>query len=254
MKKENTFGTNLSVTVNANTKFPLSYLLKIKRGVAWSLRRIELDRERVKYFKTEDNELRFSEKIEDCALVEKNINDLKKYFLLLVSKSGAFKEVKISYDDVKVLQNFKKDFDAVQNYKATISNIQNKTFLIEGASDKKIDIKKAEEEFNLNKNNDDQTVNQSIIDDNTTRKSLYFTTFDDQSILRKSVVLNNEENNANKTEEISILNRVNTPDKQSEINFKNKNASIINFTENNQENYIINSKIGIGKEGNPINE
>jgi len=35
----------------ANEKLPLIYNLKIKRGVAWRLRKIELDKNAVKYFK-----------------------------------------------------------------------------------------------------------------------------------------------------------------------------------------------------------
>jgi hypothetical protein len=35
----------------ADAKFPFIYIVKIKRGVAWSLRRIELDKNSFKYFK-----------------------------------------------------------------------------------------------------------------------------------------------------------------------------------------------------------
>jgi hypothetical protein len=49
---------NMNINVNANnsvtssTKYPLVYIFKIKRGVSWSNRRIEMDKDRLKYFKT----------------------------------------------------------------------------------------------------------------------------------------------------------------------------------------------------------
>ena len=127
--------------INPNTKYPLIYNLKIKRGVAWSSRRVELDRERIKYFKLEANELRFNENIDDCKLEEKHVDQMKKYYLVLSSKSGNFKDVKLSCADIKenkdelsgvnILKQFKIDFDFIQNYKSTITNIKDKTFFIE---------------------------------------------------------------------------------------------------------------------------
>jgi hypothetical protein len=150
-----------NTTVNtASKKYPLTFLLKIKRGVSWSNRRIELDRERVKYFKTEDNELRFNEKLDDCSLLEKHPENVKKFYLLLVSKSANFKEVKISCDQIEMLRQFKKDFDFIQNYKSTIINIQNKTFLIE--SEKKFERRDTKMEID---NLDNQTVQKSVMDD-----------------------------------------------------------------------------------------
>lgn len=158
MKNLNRANTTINNPVG---KYPLIYLVKIKRGVAWSVRRIELDRERIKYFKNEkDNELRFNEKTDDCNLLEKNSENDKKYYLLLVSKSGNFKEVKISCEQVETLRQLKKDFDFIQNYKSTISDIQNKTFIIESDKTFSRSLTKVEAD-----ETDNQTVHKSILGD-----------------------------------------------------------------------------------------
>ncbi len=78
---------SLPIANIGNAKFPLTYLLTIKRGVSWSQRRIELDRENFRYFKIDDNELRFEQKIDDCLLIESYPENAKKYFITLESKS-----------------------------------------------------------------------------------------------------------------------------------------------------------------------
>ncbi len=129
MKKQSLVSNTLTPSKTSTNS--MVYNLKIKRGIAWSTRRIELDRERIKYFKPDDNELRFKEKIDDCNLLEKHPEVLKKYYLKIVSKTKSFSEVKISSDDKELLKAFKKDFDSIVNYKNTMSSIQNKTFVIE---------------------------------------------------------------------------------------------------------------------------
>jgi hypothetical protein len=71
-------------------KYPLIFVLDIKRGVKWSERRVELHKERIKYFNPskiiiilEDNELRFESKLSDCLLVNE---EPRKYKLLSKTK------------------------------------------------------------------------------------------------------------------------------------------------------------------------
>lgn len=126
MKKSD---TNISSTMD-KTKLPLKYIMKIKRGVAWSVRRIEITKERIKYFKLDDNELRFNEAIEDCMIIE-NRKKNSNFSLLLVSRSNKFKDVKMFHEDPNTLKKFKHDFDYIYNYKTTLKDLENKTFVIE---------------------------------------------------------------------------------------------------------------------------
>jgi hypothetical protein len=118
----------------ADIKYPIVYVLNLKRGVKWTERRIELNRDKIKYFNPsnlekfnyiEDNELRFESKLADCLLVV----DGKK--LKLMSKSGSFKDVKFKHEKPEILKKFKEDFDKIKNYKDAISDIKSKNFVIE---------------------------------------------------------------------------------------------------------------------------
>jgi hypothetical protein len=67
--------------------------------------------------------------------------------------------VRIASDDVKMLKQFKREFDGINIYKSTIMNIQNKTFRIESSS--KLN---ALEKSELDKEKDNQTCNQTIVE------------------------------------------------------------------------------------------
>jgi hypothetical protein len=152
----------------------LSFTVKIKRGIAWSVRRIELDREKVRYFNPKDNELRFDQRIDDCNLIEKHSDNIKKYSLKLVSKTKKFDDVKISCDDKEVLKSLKLEFDTIVTYKTTMSSIQNKTFVIQ--SEKNGEDKVERKSTIKTIVDDNKTVQKSIfIDENTTNylKSVY---------------------------------------------------------------------------------
>jgi hypothetical protein len=169
MKRQNTEQISGKGAVNS-----LSFTVKIKRGIAWSVRRIELDREKVKYFNPKDNELRFSERIDDCNLIEKHSDNIKKYSLKLVSKTKKFDDVKISCDDKEVLKSLKREFDTIVTYNSTMSSIQNKTFVIQ--SDKNGEDKLERKSTFKTIVDDNKTVHKSIfIDENTTNylKSVY---------------------------------------------------------------------------------
>jgi hypothetical protein len=142
----------------------LSFTVKIKRGIAWSVRRVELDRERFRYFNPKDNELRFNEKIDDCNLIEKHTDNIKKYSLKLISKTKKFDDVKISSDDKEVLKLLKREFDTIVSYKSTMSSIQNKTFVIQS-------------------------------DDRLERKSTIKTIVDDNKTIQKSVIMDEQTTN-----------------------------------------------------------
>jgi hypothetical protein len=227
---------------NPTGKYPLIYLVKIKRGVSWSIRRIELDRERIKYFKNEkDNELRFNEKTDDCNLLEKNTENDKKFYLLLVSKSGIFKEVKIWCEQVEILRQLKKDFDFIQNYKSTISNIQNKTFIIE--SDKRISRSLTKTEGD---NIDDQTVHKSILGD-------------EASTITKSIMTRAERptNYASNINHISLTNedypvkKEEVPEKLDKLENLKPNDKFLEYPKFENEENLINNSIS---QNNNFNE
>lgn len=177
--------TPLQSKTTTNSTF---FLVKLKRGISWSNRKIEISRERFKYSNPSTNEIRFNENIDDCILIEKHADDQKKYSLKLSSKTKKFDDVKINSDDKSVLKSLKKEFDSIINYKNTMSNIQNKTFIVEtekGKLTRSNTIKTLQDE--------NQTVNKSIFEENKTdlRKSVYnneTNTELESNLLRESMI------------------------------------------------------------------
>lgn len=89
------------------------YIVNVKRGVKWSMRLLEISKEKIKYFMTDNNQVRFSENVKECTLKE---NETNKNLLLLTSNSNKFQPIQIKCDDSTMSEKIIRDFNSVVQY------------------------------------------------------------------------------------------------------------------------------------------
>lgn len=89
------------------------YIVNVKRGVKWSMRLLEINKEKIQYIMTDNNQVRFSENIKECTLKE---NENNKNLLLLTSISNKFQPIQIKCDDSQTSEKIINDFNSVVQY------------------------------------------------------------------------------------------------------------------------------------------
>ena len=115
------------------------YIVNVKRGVKWSMRLLEISKDKIQYFMTDNNQVRFSENVKECTLKE---NETNKNVLLLISNSNKFQPIQIKCDDSATSEKIIRDFNsAVQHVNSRRNSVT------------KEDEKKKEENINNNKEN-----------------------------------------------------------------------------------------------------